>query len=1358
MATAKIGGAIRYALRSKLALLTLRPPKSRRGLLSNTALAGGALVAFGALMALPRTSMAQELTAACTNNPGNSYECHGPDDPANTGIVLEPTADYRVNLGADITNPEAWDGSSPNAAVTVNSGGHSTVANSYGIQLNSNSYLNNIGGEGLYVFDVGDVVINVNGAASESDDAASIVGTGFTNAGIHVDGQSFDNESEGLGNWGSSVVVNVNGHVEGTGYGSFGIHITNVEKATVNSHSYQSVMGGDGDFIHDVGQVVVDNSTGLTAGLDGSGLYIADITNAVPDSWAVDITNTEGGVIVGSNSGIYINGVGTSGEGDADVSIQNQGSYKIVNDEVVWTAGGLIAGMSYDGIGAFNVEGDLAIDNRFTRMGTINFSDLDSQVYGSEGDLLGMSGSPTLPSSSFTTGIFGQDNGISGSNIWGTVDVYNRDGQIVGESGNGIALEGVGGGVYVDNSAGWADMSESAPWVDGGTIWGAENGIYINGVQGDLPPFGMAVAINNFNGSIFGGDNGISISESYDDVLIGNSGGLVQGFWGDGIDISTVSGSESGAYVLNGGSFYNNGSESLSQEGWIVGADTAVNIRSTYAVVSNDLGGVIVGDGQSDEPVIRILTGNETFNVGSGPEFGEGGGTVLEQTLRANAVISNDGIMTSHNNPFVDEDFWPFPDTNELPGLNINTQAIIADVNDIVQFAYTGGASGFIDDLSNSGSIEDYWQTSSDLLLVTEGGGATLLNGTHLSANINSEIGDIRTVVGSEGASGGIMFGRVIMNGTSDHTYIDTSEGDFDRNYPVGNYVLNLGTWFTTNEDGMENREYGNIVYGDYYGEIDNGGVIQTAMGEGGDYTTFVVDEFFNGVGGDWLRFDNQIGEGGGRGFDGLLSMTDGDPLDTTVIYGDYYGQEVGDTSYRAYLAVDVNFAPISEGGQSDILQIGGASEGDWASVYGTTGIIVHKLNDGPDALTQVGDRIPVVYAYTDADGTCMDVWCRDGDDFFVSELSPNYVNVGGVGFIRDGMFMWGLQQRDLAPDPETDWVATWGPDAHDQPVLTSTMQTAWYDTSGYVEDHVYGNEYPQHGGGGGADLPSSDSSISPPTAASTQQSSLWGRISGNWSQRDTSVQETTPPLTFDTGLNQNTYNITAGVEFRPQGGDSETRLGLFGGYLQSNVTFDSYGATSKSSGGLVGGYAALIKGPWYLDAEVKADILSVAYNSPSVSASTNALSIGVLANTGYRMDNGKSFLEPIASFGFVNTSLGDTTGGGATIDYSNGQSIKVGLGARVGTTFGAAGGNQTEIDLLGKVWDEFGGPNTVTVSDGVNTDTFTDSISGITGEVVGRATIYNADRSASGFVSVGGKFGAGSTNVSAKAGLRKSF
>jgi outer membrane autotransporter protein len=352
-------------------------------------------------------------------------------------------------------------------------------------------------------------------------------------------------------------------------------------------------------------------------------------------------------------------------------------------------------------------------------------------------------------------------------------------------------------------------------------------------------------------------------------------------------------------------------------------------------------------------------------------------------------------------------------------------------------------------------------------------------------------------------------------------------------------------------------------------------------------------------------------------------------------------------------------------------------------------------------------------------------------------------------------MFMWGLQQVDAPNDPETDWVATWSPDAHDQPAVTGTLQTAWYDTVGHVEDQVYGNTYPSTTSNGGADL-------SPPVAGGGGggKSALWGRITGNWSARNTTIDQDTPPLVFDTSLNQNTYSITAGAEFRPDDGADGVRLGLYGGYLSSSTTFDSYGGSSSAQGGMVGGYAALIKGPWYVDAEVKADFLSNEYSSAYVTLNAQGTNIGVLANTGYRFENGSTFFEPILSFAYLNTSLGDASGGGGTVTYSNGQSIRAGAGARVGMTTGKPGGTQTEFDLLGKVWNEFGGPNTVTVSDGnpLHDTTYTDSISGLFGEVTARATMYNADRSASGFVSVGGKFGANSTSISAKAGLRKAF
>jgi outer membrane autotransporter protein len=167
-----------------------------------------------------------------------------------------------------------------------------------------------------------------------------------------------------------------------------------------------------------------------------------------------------------------------------------------------------------------------------------------------------------------------------------------------------------------------------------------------------------------------------------------------------------------------------------------------------------------------------------------------------------------------------------------------------------------------------------------------------------------------------------------------------------------------------------------------------------------------------------------------------------------------------------------------------------------------------------------------------------------------------------------------------------------------------------------------------------------------------------------------------------------------------------------------------------------------------------------VNYTSPSVSLDTNATTVAVFANTGYRMQNGASFIEPLASFTYANTTIGDASNGTDSITYNNGQSIRAGVGARVGTTMGTAGGTQTTLDLTGRVWDEFGGANSVVLSDGNPVDdvTLSDSISGVFGEVVGRATIYNADRSASGFVSVGGKFGNDLSSVEAKVGARKAF
>ena len=335
-------------------------------------------------------------------------------------------------------------------------------------------------------------------------------------------------------------------------------------------------------------------------------------------------------------------------------------------------------------------------------------------------------------------------------------------------------------------------------------------------------------------------------------------------------------------------------------------------------------------------------------------------------------------------------------------------------------------------------------------------------------------------------------------------------------------------------------------------------------------------------------------------------------------------------------------------------------------------------------------------------------------------------------------------------------WLPPTVPNSVDQPGVITGAQNAWYGTGGVVDDHEYGNTYPRGGqGGGGADMPYADPG-QPAYQPGGHKSALWGRLSGDWTSQDTSF--TNNGSTFDTSFDQHAYSLLAGLEMRPPDDNNGWRLGVFGGWMSSGLTFNSYGASTDYDGGTVGAYAAYINGPWHSDAEFKADFLGVTYSSPSVSASTDATNLGVRANVAYRVENGAMFYEPIASFAMVNSSLGSASGGGGTINYSDGLSIRGGIGGRIGTTYALSGGERVDFDVMGKLWNEFGGANTVTVSDGFTTQSFTDSISGVFGEVVGRATIYSADRSMSGFASVGGTFSSNATTVSGKVGARKSF
>jgi len=1289
------------------------PRQSRRGLLATTAIATGALAGLASFIALPRPALADACDASL-----NSWTCEG---PYASSLTFSPDDTFTIDFGPGETQFEGI--FSDTFGVLVEAAGNDTSGD--GVHLFADSFIDNESGYGMWITEPGNSVrVTVDGISEGDTDEASIMGT----VGIYVDESESESESPG------SILVYNYGHIEGTEGAA--VVISGIDGVTIHNHSYASMVGaGDGATFNGDNSVYYNNQMGLTAGLGGSGLVLQDISGAghAIDVNAAQVDNTEGGVLVGYGNGISAFGIGSTSEGAAqDFEVDNSGSFDTIGQS--WTAGGLIAGMNGRGITAGEIAGNFRLDNSFTRESSIDLFQLDERVFNGEGGEDGglLDNSDYLPST-FTTGIFGRWDGVKVDGVGGDAWVINRDGQILGAGGDGVDLRNIAGTIFVDNRYGnYESGAGLLNTMQGGRIWGGDNGVQIS-ESGD-------VQLVNDLGWIFGQNNGIAV-ETGGRVGVSNIAGDIVGFGGNGIDIAA--GGESGDKV----GIYNTGSDALdwtydgSRTGFIIGGGSALNISAYGVQIANGAYGAIVGEGGDTTPVLRLNSSSELSTSDIAESF----------DLPVAGIVFNDGLMTSENNP-------NFTDPGDVSVLNefgdhgVNWTALQTDLPGFVGFAVSGGVTGSVANLNT------YAQTASDRLIESESGATWVFNGLGAADALGDQI------VGSEsgGASTppgmGMMFGRVVLTGQANITSESEGEGDLSVG-TAGNVIYNFGHWYTTNGLASESAgaEGGNILASEGEDAIVNRGFIQTAFGVGSEYTSFVVDGFYNGADGGPLS----LSESGLA--TGLLGMVDNEANDETYIYGDYYG--ASETGYASYLAVDTYFAAEGEG-SSDKLEVGFEGEGGH-DLYGSTGIIVNKLNTTPDAGI-VGDRINVVWAdgldMNPDENTCFDgEWCKEGDTFFISSLSPNYVNVDGAGFIRDGMFVWGLQEFPTeggeAPDPQFDFVAQFGPDAHDQPGLITGAQNVWYASGGVVDDHEYGNVYPQGGAGGaGADLPYVDPGEPVPPAYHTAQhrSAIWGRASGDWTNQKSSAMS--GGLTYDTSFDQQTGSLLAGVELRPEYGDAGWRFGLFGGWVNSSLSFDSYGGSAKYNGGTVGGYAAFVQGPLHADVEVKADFLGVDYTSPSVTASTTATSIGVRANAGYRIDRGVMFFEPLASFSFVNTSLDNTSGGGASISYSDGQSIRAGVGARVGTTLASPTGHQVALDLTGRVWNEFGGANTVTVSDGFNTDTFTDSISGLSGEVVGRATVYSPDRMTSGFASIGGTFNSKSTTVTGKVGLRKNF
>ncbi len=1286
----------------------------KRWLLAHTAIVAGTMGV--AMVGAPSIAMADP---GCANNGMfegyEQFNCNGvsaTDYASVPTITVTPTADFEMFFDGGEDSTPFIARVSNGAVVRLNGGAHAGY-----VTIEDGAIFDNADGDGFVL---------------ESAGITEVVNNGFIRGG---DGEDGSVGFRVIG--GGEIDLTNNSHIEGL---DAGIYVDGASDVRLANHSYNSVMGGNGfELINSTGYVEVDNEAGLTAGLTEDGVHIDGVIDAFGlEDEAVAIYNGDSGIIVGNRNGVWINDVQEGAGEEADVLIDNEAFYDWDSEDYV--EGGFIAGVTGDGVAVSDVFDDVEILNGGTRGVGINFSTItedgiDSRVYStSEESVLlqpgGLFGAYSEEGLVPSRGIWGDDNGINLSNVDDvrirntTDDKFTEDGPlgglIVGANGAGIAVLG----------------SEDVDiWNDAGLIWGGEDGISLYDTE---------------------------------TANIRNAGGTIMGYEGIGIDIGPSELWFEDGRMAYDVEIYNASEEGPVNGGLIVGDEQAIRVAARNIFIGNGTGGAILGDGFSSygpsedyfgSAIIELYSSSEDLSSGMVQVYNEG----LIATWYTSEDAGEDGYLPHID--WYDELDFASTGSEEDDGLSLDLEAINSDIATYADFVWSGGADGSLFNDETETALSEYGTGATALAISSLGIYSEDFGYTPFGAGFGPGAGsDVYN--GTEGVIIGriALFGDSIYEDGEDFGYTGTSV----RNEGVW-YVKDYGDWGMMGPSSEDFSPAALIVGGPGGAEINNGGLIQSAFdSEEYETATFMVGNFLSmsedlgDFNNGWMRdsFDGMDSEDYQQQA-GLVSLVDGGVGDTFFLIGDFNGSEDAQDG-TSFLALDVDFGP---GELPDDIDWPMDARADMFAIYGEawghTGVIVNNLD--PGSTEMVGDVIQIGEAQYDDSYEYGEDY--DSGAFYLAQQQPGYIEVDGRGAIQDGLYAWYLDTQWEGEEGEDGvgyyLVSAFGPQAVQLPSVVTAAQGVWYETASVVSDHVYGGHFPVAGGGGaGADLMVGES---PMAVASAPETAIWGKISGSWTQQDTSVEQEVfpaPPLTIDTSFVQNTFSVLAGADFQPMGAGGPLRVGVFGGYVASSVDFDTYGASAELSGGTIGAYAAYTDGGFYVDGQAKVDLLSLNYSAP-IGADTDAAvtSFGVEANTGYRMDMGGLFIEPNATVSYVNTSIEDLSVGTASVDFSNGDSIRGGVGVTVGTTIDTGNDTTTELALLAKVWNEFEEANTVTISDGVGGSVeFADNISGLFGEVRGTATVTSLDQSLSGFVSAGSKFNEEFITVDAKVGVRKGF
>jgi len=1351
---AEISGAAHQQAGARSSIIR-KPLAKRSWLLGCTAIVAGVLA--GGLAMAPGAAMAGPGGNGCGD--GDFYECYGSGD---NPVSIAPEGDFQVEIGGTTPFVSTTSGD----AFTIDAAGNNTTED--GIHLHSNSSITTEDGYGMVITNPGVVDFVIDQPGSE-DSAASIVGT---EGGILIVGED------------GTVHITNGGHVEGKNIDETGVGLevagtTGGQLAfELDNHSYGSLIGDIGIDIHDgIQSTDIDNSHGLIAGVGHDGISISNVFRDSEDG-AVQIVNGDVGIIAGRDNGIDIAGPVVNEDLDGGAIYIDNGIY--YDSATHHTDGGLIYGDNYAGINiqadGEGIVGDVLIANGGTRgafrdASALEAMGLDSAVFSTNSEdyeplLNSLMYDPQSGIGVMPLGIIGEEVGVAIGDVTGNVMIDNSGasqkyvrgsdeeipvndtsvgGVILGE-GVGVGIHDIDGYVDIDNGNNGHFVAGNVGGT-GGLIAGlTEDGIRIYSAT--------EVNIDNSGGTVWGAANGILINGT-DAANIYNAAGRIVGYgYGeDGVAIAVAGADRAVVYNYD----LEGDGDVATRGGQILGYSQAIYLAaSDYNVVANGTGGAILGSGyeyldgeiRPSDPVIELHAGSEDTDN----------------------VVANFGLISSYLNlPHLSE-IEPYGLSvvdgaiQEDPGYSIDVAAIESDVDTFGDFAWTGGQSG---SLHRKGtSLSDYGDAARQLVIQSSG-----VDSDDTGPLFGFWPGGKANVTNY---AGGTLIGRIEMFGAG------SEDG--------ANVINNLGTWYVSDVNPDPDWVVASILTSEDYAPasfiynedgasaIGNGGLIQTAFSadtreRGSFYGGGIANGgYFDTTGSeDWTLVPSSTS--------GLISAVDGGIGDAIVVSGalDDEAEFVGVADghhLRSFVGLDVDLGPgDAEFALADDQVIDGGSWGapeDWRSdrfyvdgeLEGSTGLIFNKINHG--TTHTIGDTIVVAHAeFVDgpSEDGCADYACKAGDSLYIASQSAGYTKVDGVGVMQDGLYGWYLHAAPSDGDgADYVLVSDWAPADVHLPGVVTGAQNAFYDTGSQVEDHIYGQHFPDAGeGGSGADLAVGEAPVGPATGGTP---AVWAKVTGDHFTRNTTVAQSLGGIAtdYDTAMVQNTFSLLGGADYQSNAGDGGVRVGVFGAYINSALGFSSFGASASMTGGSLGGYVAYTNGGFYVDSEAKVDVLSMTYSSGGLSSSALATTVGVLGNAGYRMQLGSSFVEPTISAAYANTTIQDMTMGSGKVDFGNGESIRAGIGAKVGTEVALSDEISAEFALTGKVWNEFGKANTVTVSDGVNSESFADGISGLFGEVAVSATVYNTDRTLSGFASVGDKFNSSFNSVNGKAGIRKSF